>query len=57
MKIFVKAKPNASEGKIDKVDEVHFVVSVKEPPPAGGLPLRYRGELQFALIEFSIFLF
>ncbi|MBI2577789.1 MAG: DUF167 domain-containing protein [Candidatus Wildermuthbacteria bacterium] len=35
MKIFVKAKPNAREEKIEKVDETHFIVSVKEPPKDG----------------------
>lgn len=35
MKIFVKAKPLAKEEKIDKVDEIHFIVAVKEPPIRG----------------------
>ena len=47
MKIFVKAKPGAREearpprkrercGRgIEKIDEIHFVVSVKEPPKQG----------------------
>ena len=35
MKIFVKAKPNAKQEKIEKVDETHFIVSVKEPPRQG----------------------
>jgi len=35
MKIFVKAKPNAREEKLVKVDETHFVVAVKEPPIKG----------------------
>lgn len=35
MKIFVKAKPLAKEEKINKVDETHFVVLVKEPPVKG----------------------
>jgi hypothetical protein len=35
MKIFVKAKPLAKEEKIEKVDEVNFVVAVKEPPKDG----------------------
>jgi len=35
MKIFVKAKPNAPEEKIEKIDENNFVVSVKEPPIKG----------------------
>ena len=35
MKIFVKAKPNAREEEVLKVDENHFVVAVKEPPVGG----------------------
>ena len=35
MKIFVKAKPGAREEKVEKIDEVNYVVSVKEPPVKG----------------------
>ena len=35
MKIFVKAKPNAKEGFIKKIDGINFVVAVKEPPKKG----------------------
>ena len=35
MKIFIKAKPGAREEKVEKVDETHFVVAVREPPVAG----------------------
>ncbi|TRZ64169.1 MAG: DUF167 domain-containing protein [Spirochaetia bacterium] len=35
MKIFVKAKPTAKEEKIQKIDETHYAVSVKEPPVNG----------------------
>lgn len=35
MKIFVKAKPNAKENKVEKIDENHFAVSTKEPPTNG----------------------
>ncbi|MBI4100421.1 DUF167 domain-containing protein [Candidatus Microgenomates bacterium] len=35
MKIFVKAKPLAKKIGIEKVDENHFIVSVKEPPVRG----------------------
>lgn len=35
MKIFVKAKPNAREDKVEKIDETHFIISVKEPPVQG----------------------
>lgn len=35
MKINVKAKPEAREEKVEKVDETNFVVSVKEPPVQG----------------------
>ena len=35
MKIFVKAKPFAQEEKIKKVDEINFIVWVKDPPKDG----------------------
>lgn len=35
IKIFVKAKPSSREEKVEKVDESHFIVSVKEPPVQG----------------------
>ena len=35
MRINVKAKPNSNENKVDKIDEVNFIVSVKEPPVNG----------------------
>lgn len=35
MKIFVKAKPGSKTEKVEKVDESHFIVSVKEPPRDG----------------------
>jgi len=35
MKIFVKAKPNSREEKVEKIDENNYVVSVKEPPIKG----------------------
>lgn len=35
MKIFIKAKPNASEEKVEKIDDLNYVVSVKEPPVKG----------------------
>jgi len=35
MTIFVKAKPSAREESIEKTDDSHFVVSVKEPPVKG----------------------
>ena len=35
MKIFAKAKPNAREEEVLKVDENHFVVAVKESPIKG----------------------
>lgn len=35
MKIAVQAKPGAREERVDKVDDAHFVVSVKEPPVEG----------------------
>lgn len=35
MRIFVKAKPNSREEKIEKIDEQNYIVSVKEPPIKG----------------------
>jgi uncharacterized protein (TIGR00251 family) len=35
MKIFVKAKPNSREEKVEKIDEANYKVSVKEPPEKG----------------------
>lgn len=35
MKIFVKAKPNAKEEKVQKIDDSHYLVAVKEPPVQG----------------------
>ncbi len=35
MKIFVKVKPGAKEEKIEKINESHFSVWVKEPPAQG----------------------
>lgn len=32
MKIFVTAKPGAKKAGVEKIDPVHFIVSVKEPP-------------------------
>jgi len=35
MKIFITAKPGAKKEFIEKIDESHFVVAVKEPPIQG----------------------
>ena len=35
MKIFIKVKPSSREEKIEKIDESHFEVAVKEPPVNG----------------------
>ncbi len=35
MKIFVKAKPNAREESIEKIDGINFIVAVREPPIKG----------------------
>lgn len=32
MKLFVTAKPRAKEESVKKIDDTHFVVSIKEPP-------------------------
>lgn len=33
--IFVKAKPNAKKESIEKIDDTHFLLSVKEPAKEG----------------------
>lgn len=35
MKITVQAKPGAREERVEKMDETHYVVAVKEPPVQG----------------------
>ena len=35
MRIFVKAKPNSKEEKVEKIDDLNYVVSVKELPVKG----------------------
>lgn len=35
LRLFVKAKPNSREEKVERVDETHFVVFVKESPEKG----------------------
>lgn len=35
MKIFVRAKPRAKKAGVQKIDDTHFIVSVKEPPSEG----------------------
>ena len=35
MKIFVKAKPDGCEDKVEKKDETHFIVETREPPVNG----------------------
>jgi len=35
MKIIIKAKPNAKEEKVQKIDESNYLVFVKEPPVKG----------------------
>lgn len=35
MKIFVKAKPRSKEERVEKIDDTHFIVAVKEPPVQG----------------------
>ena len=35
MRINVKAKPNSKQEKVEKIDETHYVVSVKESPVKG----------------------
>ncbi|HBV57899.1 MAG TPA: hypothetical protein DEB73_01370 [Candidatus Magasanikbacteria bacterium] len=35
MRVYIQAKPNAREEKIEKIDETHFTVAVREPPVNG----------------------
>jgi len=35
MKLFLTVKPNAKQEKIEKINETHFVIAVKEPPVKG----------------------
>ncbi len=35
MIINIKAKPNSNENKVEKIDDLNFVVSVKDPPVQG----------------------
>ena len=35
MRINVKAKTNSNENKVEKIDDLNFVVSVKDPPVQG----------------------
>lgn len=35
MKIYIKTKPQSKEIKVEKIDDTHYVVSVKEPPEKG----------------------
>lgn len=35
MKIFVSARTNAKNEKVEQIDEAHFKIAVKEPPKDG----------------------
>ncbi|HRY62369.1 MAG TPA: DUF167 domain-containing protein [Candidatus Paceibacterota bacterium] len=35
MKIFIKTKPQSKNVGVEKIDDTHFVVCVKEPPEKG----------------------
>jgi len=35
MKFFVKAKPDSYNDKVEKIDDMHFVVETREPPIRG----------------------
>lgn len=35
MRIKVKAKPNSYEEKVEQINDIEFIVSVKEPPVKG----------------------
>ncbi len=48
MRLFIQAKPNAREEKVEKIDDARLVVSVKEPPVQG----RANAAIQKALAEY-----
>ena len=35
MRINVKAKPDSNENKVEKIDDLNFVVFIKDPPVQG----------------------
>ncbi|MEK9130096.1 MAG: DUF167 domain-containing protein [Patescibacteria group bacterium] len=35
MKIFLKVKPKSKIEKIEKINETHFMIAIKEPPEKG----------------------
>lgn len=35
MKIFIKAKPDSKENRVEKIDDLNFIVFVKDPPVQG----------------------
>lgn len=35
MKIFIKAKPDSNENRVEKIDDLNFIVFVKDPPVQG----------------------
>jgi len=35
VKIFVKAKPKSKKAFVKKIDDIHFIVAVSEPPVGG----------------------
>ena len=45
--MFVKAKPRSKEERVEKIDDMHFIVSVKEPPVQG----KANGAIAKALAE------
>jgi len=45
MKIFVKAKPSTHKEFVEKVDDTHYIVSVREPPVNGLANLAIRKAL------------
>ncbi|MFH1291694.1 MAG: DUF167 domain-containing protein [bacterium] len=51
MKIFIKAKPSSGQVKIEKIDDIHFTVWVKEPPAKG---LANRGIIKALSDYFSV---
>ena len=58
MRIFVSVKPKAREEKVEKIDEIHYKVSVTEPPVDGKANKAVIGALAgyFGVAKFNVLL-
>lgn len=56
MKIFVSVKPKARQEKVEKIDDIHYRVSVTEPPVDGKANKAVTGALAefFGVAKFNI---